>query len=111
MTTTSPLAMIGAAVIALTHSLGPARASAAPAESGTLTWVSSLEDGRTLRFTVRADGAGLRTEPVPRRMANVVASPDGRRIAYEYGRNVYVAARREPSTSPRERRDAACMGA
>jgi dipeptidyl aminopeptidase/acylaminoacyl peptidase len=85
------------AVGLLAGSVGRADA-AFPGKNGPLTWVGLRGDGgetpfRLWRFTVAHDGGPLRSERVRSLVANLVASPDGRRIAYQYGEDIYVARR------------------
>ncbi len=74
----------------------PVRAEAAfPGGNGSLTWVSAPADvgGTWQQFTVGPSGANLQSRPVHARVSDIVAAPDGRRIAYQYGEQIFVARR------------------
>ena len=90
---------IGVALVVLSACAAPAVAAPPPRANGPLTFVGLLrtDDPSTpfkwRRFTVDPSGRSLRSEPVHARVMNLVASPDGRRIAYQYDNTVYVARR------------------
>jgi dipeptidyl aminopeptidase/acylaminoacyl peptidase len=73
-----------------------ARAHAAfPGANGSLMWVSAPVSvtGTWLRFSVDPSGANLQSRPIHRRISDIVASPDGRQILYQYGEQIFVARR------------------
>ncbi len=69
--------------------------AAFPGANGSLTWVSTPADagGSWLRFSVGPSGANLQSRPIHDRVSNIVAAPDGRRIVYQYGEQIFVARR------------------
>jgi Tol biopolymer transport system component len=87
---------LGAALVIAGVLAGPAQAHAAvPGANGSLMWVSAAADvgGTWLRFSVGPSGANLQSRPVHRRVSDIVAAPGGRRIAYQYGQQIFVARR------------------
>jgi|SRR5215216_2762471 len=97
MNTTIRAGLLAAALASA--ACGVASAAPAPKANGPLTWVGVLrsDDAQApsswRRFTVGPDGRPLRSEPVHAQVTGLVASPDGRRIAYQYGRQIYIARR------------------
>jgi Tol biopolymer transport system component len=85
---------LGAAIVFALACVAPAHA-AFPGENGSLMWVSApaAVTGTWLRFSVDPSGANLQSRPIHRRISNIVASPDGRRILYQYGEQIFVARR------------------